>query len=464
MAKPTMKSIRPQDLRIAVLGLGHVGLPTALGLAELGWPVIGADSDVDKVQAIAAGGVPFYETGVEESLARQLESETLVVEPDVSAAIRAANVIFVCVNTPQHPDGSADLSYLERVARDIASNHNGYKLVVEKSTTPVQTAQRIKESIGRYLKGNGSDVAEPIEDSFEVSVNPEFLQEGTALRDFLKPDRVVIGVESDRASEILRTIYQPLLERNETTADEMLVVTDINTAEIIKHASNSFLAAKISFINMVSDLCEATGANVEDVAKGLGLDPRIGPQFLHAGIGYGGYCLPKDIRAFTWIASEHGADFSLLAEVDRVNEQRVGRLLDKLRKALWVVKDKTVAVWGLSFKPETDDVRESPSLRVVAGLLDEGANLRLYDPVAMDQFKLEYPEDPTRVTYCESAEDAADDTEAVLIATDWKPFLSVDLDKVKERMKVPLIVDGRNLFEPDEVRAKGFEYHSVGRP
>lgn len=459
-----MQSVTPPDLRIAVLGLGHVGLPTALGLAELGWPIIGADSDVDKVREIAAGEVPFYEAGLKESLHRQLDSETLMVEPDVSAAIRAANVIFVCVNTPQHQDGSADLSYLERVARDIASNHNEYKLVVEKSTTPVQTAQRIRESIGRYLQGTGSDVAAPAEDSFEVAVNPEFLQESTALRDFLHPDRVVIGVESDRASHILTTIYQPLLELNEATADEMLVITDVNTAEIIKHASNSFLATKISFINMVSDLCEAAGANITDVAKGLGLDPRIGPQFLRAGLGYGGYCLPKDIRAFTWIASEHGADFSFLEEVDRINERRVDRLLDKLRQALWVVKDKTVAIWGLSFKPETDDIREAPSLRVVERLLGEGAHLRLHDPVAIDQFSLEYPADPPQITYYDSAEDAADGAEAVLIATDWKQFLSVELDEVKTRMKVPLIVDGRNLFEPDEVRAKGFEYHSVGRP
>ena len=448
------------DVRIAVLGLGHVGLPTALGLADLGWRVVGADDDSAKVELIGRGEVPFYEPGVEDLLKRHLDSGKFVAQADVTAAMRDATVLFVCVGTPQRSDGAADLSQVENVARSIASNLDGYKLIVEKSTTPVRTAQQVKQSIRRYSARPGSDGVGP---EFDVAVNPEFLRESTALHDFFSPDRIVLGVESERATEALLRIYQPLLERMGKTVESSVIITDISTAEIIKHASNAFLATKVSLANMVADLCEATGADVDDVARGIGMDSRIGPHFLKAGIGYGGSCLPKDIRAFNWIAAQNGVDFSLLKEVERVNSARPDRLLSKLGQALWVVSGKTVAVWGLAFKPGTDDIREAPSLAVVKGLLEEGASLRLYDPEAMDEFQRHSGVGPEGLTYTDSAEDAADGAEALLILTEWPQFLDVDLAKLRDRMSVPLILDGRNLLDPANVRGLGFEYHSIGR-
>ena len=450
-----------REFNIAVLGLGHVGLPTALGLADLGWSVIGSDDDLAKAKRLTRGEVPFYEPGVEELLRKHLDKGRFVVETDVGAALKEGTVLFVCVGTPQGDDGAADLSYLAQAARAIASNLNGYKLIVEKSTTPVQTADRLRQSILRQLRGTtgGSDD----DTSFDVAVNPEFLREGSALSDFFNPDRIVLGVETDRATDLLLQIYRPLLDRMGKTASEAVVVTDINTAEIIKHASNAFLATKVSFVNMVADLCEATGANVEDVASGMGMDPRIGSQFLEAGIGFGGYCLPKDLRAFGWVAKEQGVDFSLLQEVERVNERRVEVFLSKLRSALWVIKGKTIAVWGLSFKPGTDDIREAPSLGVIQSLRAEGALLRLHDPQAMGEFKRVYPEDPPGIRYSDTAEDAADGAEAVLILTEWPQFLNVDMGQLRKSMSVPLIVDGRNLLEPSAARGSGFEYYSIGR-
>ena len=448
-----------------MLGLGHVGLPTALGLADLGWSVVGADEDLAKAGRIARGEVPFFEPGVEALLRQHLDTGNLRVETDVAAAMREANVLFVCVSTPQREDGAADLSRVEQVARGIAANLNGYKLIVEKSTTPVQTAQRIKQSILRYSGARGPDNGEQADGAdFDVAVNPEFLREGTALHDFLHPDRIVLGVENERATNLLLEIYQPLLERMNATVESTVIVTDINTAEIIKHASNSFLATKISFANMVADLCEATGANVQDVAHGMGMDPRIGSHYLNAGLGYGGSCFPKDLRAFAWIAEKHRADFSLLRDVQRVNQGRVDRFVSKVRQALWVVEGKTLAVWGLAFKPGTDDVREAPSLGVVRKLAEEGARLRLYDPRAMDEFRGQFPGDPSSLEYCASAEESAEGAEAVLLLTEWEEFLTVDLDRVRDRMAVPVIVDGRNLLDPAAVRALGFEYFSFGRP
>jgi UDPglucose 6-dehydrogenase len=388
-----------------------------------------------------------------------------VVETDVAAAMRKATVLFVCVGTPQREDGAADLSLLEGVARGVASNLNGYKVIVLKSTAPVETAEHIRQTILRYLSAsppmptgdrNGAE--------FDMAVNPEFLREGAAMQDVLHPDRIVLGVDSDRAAALLLDIYRPLVERMGATVESSIIVTDINSAEIIKHASNAFLATKVSFANVVADLCEATGANIADVARGIGLDPRIGAQYLNAGIGYGGGCLPKDIQAFTWIAAQHGVDFSMLKEVSRVNEARVGAFISKVRRALRAIDGKTLAIWGLAFKPGTDDVREAPSLAIVRGLTDEGARLRLYDPEAMDEFRLWFGEDRSRLTYCASPEEATEGAEALLLLTEWREFLDVDLALVRERMAVPLIVDGRNLLDPAAVRGLGFEYHSVGRP
>ncbi len=431
---------------VGVLGLGHVGLPTAVGFAELGWWVIGTDSDSAKVASIASGRCPFYEPDLEPLLRKNLSEGRLRVTANVGEAVRESDILFVCVGTPQKPDGSPDLSQVEAVIRVVAENLNGYKLIVEKSTVPVQTAQWIKRTIQRYA-GNNAE--------FDVASNPEFLREGTAVRDFFHPDRIVIGVESERAKEWLLELYKPL--------NAPIVVTDVNTAELIKHAANSFLALKISFINMIADLCEAVGADVTEVARGIGLDPRIGPHFLQAGIGYGGYCLPKDLKAFIHIAEEHKVDFSLLKEVEKINEARIDKFVRKVQQALWVLKDKILAIWGLAFKPNTDDIREAPSLKIIKRLLDEGANLRLYDPAAMENVKQVFPENPPRLVYCESAIEAATNAHAILIVTEWDEFKQMDWQKVKQAVALPIVVDGRNCLEPRTLREAGFEYYGIGR-
>ncbi len=444
-------------MNVGVIGLGHVGLPTALGFAESGWNVAGADRDSSKVAQIARGEAPFFEAGVQETLRRHLDSGRFEVTGSISGVIESSDVLFVCVGTPQRDDGSADLSQLEGVAVTIAQHLNGYKLVVEKSTTPVRTAERLKRTISRYANGNTS---------FEVAVNPEFLQEGTALLDFLNPDRVVLGVETERGKDLLLELYHPLIARcapNDPSAEDRLIITDLNTAELIKHASNAFLATKISFINMIGDLCEATGADVKEVAKGLGLDPRIGPKFLNAGVGFGGYCLPKDLRAFIRIGQTNGVDVRLLEAVEDINSQRIERLMHKVHEALWVLRGKTVAIWGLAFKPNTDDVREAPSLKVVARLLDEGAHLRLHDPSALPTFREVFPEEAGRLEYCPSPYDAAAGADAIVLLTEWDDYRSVELSQVFDVMKAPLIIDGRNALAPEAVRALGFEYHSMGR-
>lgn len=431
---------------IGVLGLGHVGLPTAVGFSELGWQVIGTDSDTNKVALVANGCCPFYEPDLEPLLRKNLAEGRLKVTTDVGEAVRESDILFICVGTPQKPDGSPDLSQVEAVIRTVAENLNGYKLIVEKSTVPVQTAQWIKRTILRYA-GNDAE--------FDVASNPEFLREGTAVRDFFHPDRIVIGIESERAKEWLLKLYMPL--------NAPIVVTDVNTAELIKHAANSFLALKISFINMISDLCEAVGADVTEVAKGIGLDPRIGPHFLQAGIGYGGYCLPKDLKAFIRIAEEHRVDFSLLKEVEKINEARIDKFVKKVQRALWVLKDKTLAIWGLSFKPNTDDIREAPSLKIIGRLLEEGANLRLYDPAAMENVKQVFPEDPPKLVYCKSAVEAATNAYAILLVTEWDEFKNIDWMQIRQVVALPIIVDGRNCLSPEVVKEAGFEYYGLGR-
>ncbi|MDH4258507.1 MAG: UDP-glucose/GDP-mannose dehydrogenase family protein, partial [Candidatus Aminicenantes bacterium] len=343
-------------------------------------------------------------------------------------------------------DGSADMVYVEGVSRRIAENLNDYKVVVEKSTVPVKTSMWIKRTIDLHKK---KDV------EFDVASNPEFLREGSAVSDFLSPDRIVIGVESERARDILVKIYERYKDR--------VLVTNIDTAELIKHASNSFLALKISYINLISELCEKTDADVEQVAKGMGMDPRIGNQFLRPGLGYGGSCFPKDIRALTKIGEDLGVKFELLKEADKINLRRIDTFVDKIKKALWILKDKTIAVLGLSFKPETDDIREAPSLKVINRLLEEGALLRLYDPQAMENVKKTTPEKPPQVYYAKSAYDAVEKANALLIITEWSEFGELDLKKIKALMDNPIIIDGRNIYEPAKMRELGFEYYSVGR-
>ncbi|MBN2199577.1 MAG: UDP-glucose/GDP-mannose dehydrogenase family protein [Candidatus Aminicenantes bacterium] len=433
-------------MKIAVFGTGYVGLVTAVGLAEFGHRVVGADKVPEKIRMISTGKAPIFEPGLEALLAKNLRSGRLEFSDDLDRAVRESDVIFVCVGTPPHDDGGADMSQIEEVSRLIAGNLNGYKVVVEKSTVPVKTSSWIRRTISLYRK---TDMP------FDVASNPEFLREGSAVKDFLNPDRIIIGVESDRARDMLVRIYDRLKER--------ILITNIDTAELIKHASNSFLALKISYINLIADLCEKTEADVELVARGMGLDSRIGGQFLRAGLGYGGSCFPKDIKALTKIGEDLGVDMRLLREGERINAERVRMFINKVKQSLWILKDKTIGILGLSFKPETDDIREAPSIKVISGLQAEGAKLRLYDPQAMARMKELFPEDGERLVYCGSALEVARGANALLIVTEWDEFKSLDLKKVKQAMANPILIDGRNLFDPSSVRALGFEYSCLGR-
>jgi UDPglucose 6-dehydrogenase len=439
--------------RIAVLGLGHVGLPTALGFVETGWEVIGADDDAAKVATIQSGNVPFYEPGLNDLLTRGLASGRLTLTHRVEDAVRAATILFVCVGTPQKESGEADLSQVEATARTIAHNLNGYKLIVEKSTVPAITAQWIKRTVARLAKSAHATGSQT--EGFDVASNPEFLQEGKAVENIFRPDRIVVGVESERARALLEQLYKPL--------QRPIVFTNVSTAELIKHAANVFLSTKISFINLVAELCEEIGADVTQVAHGIGLDPRIGREFLNAGIGFGGYCFPKDLRAFMYLAREHGVDCGLLEEVENINLQRTVLFLKKVRRAVWVLQGKNLGVLGLAFKGGTDDIRESPALRVVKALLEEGARLRVYDPKAMDAVRREIPERAGHMEYCSSAYEAARDAAALLIVTDWEEFRLLDLARLRDVMEVPVIIDGRNLLDPEAARAAGFEYVDMGR-
>lgn len=433
-------------MKIGVIGTGYVGLVSAVGLAELGHEVLGTDVVSDKVEKASRGISHIYEPGLEELLKANLKKGNLKFSHDLDKTIQSSDVLFVSVNTPQKQDGSADMTYVEAVSRTIAENLNTYKLVVEKSTVPVRTSFWIKKTIAMHKKKNVD---------FDVASNPEFLREGTAVSDFLNPDRIIIGVETKKARDILIEIYKKYEDR--------VLVTNIDTAELIKHASNSFLAVKISYINMISELCEKTEADVELVAKGMGLDPRIGPRFLQAGLGYGGSCFPKDVRALIWMGEDLGVKFNLLKEVDRINKERIKVFVEKIKKFLWILKDKRIAVLGLSFKPETDDIRNAPSIDVIKELLNEGAKVRLYDPKAMDNMKEVFQEQPPQILYVNSPYEAVEGAAALLIITEWDEFKGLDLKKIKDVMANPIIIDGRNIFEPEDVRNLGFEYYSVGR-
>ena len=460
--RPTSGESREVDLsdrsssdqrRIAVLGLGHVGLPTALGFVEMGWEVIGADDDAAKVAMIESGQASFYEPGLGDLLARGLASGRLTLTPCVEEAVRAATILFVCVGTPQKDSGEADLSQVEAIVRIIARNLNGYKLIVEKSTVPAITAQWIKKTVARFAKL--ADAPGGLHAEFDLASNPEFLQEGKAVENIFHPDRVVVGVESERARALLERLYQPL--------GCPMLFTNISTAELTKHAANAFLSTKISFINMVADICEAVGADVSQVALGLGLDPRIGREFLNAGIGFGGYCFPKDLRAFMHLAREHGVDCGLLKEVENINLRRAEVFLKKVRQTVWVLQGKKMGVLGLAFKGGTDDIRESPALRIVKTLLEEGARLRVHDPQAMEATRQELPPQAEHLEYCSSPYEAAREAHALLILTDWQEYRELDLPRLHELMEVPVIVDGRNLLNPEVARSADFEYVDIGR-
>ncbi len=435
-----------RNYKLGVVGAGYVGLTTASAFADLGYRVICYDSDKNKIELLRRGKSHIYEPGIEELIQKNY-GKTLFFSDSPAEVYSESDVIFVCVGTPSLPDGRPDLSYIEACAIEISKYLNGYKLIVEKSTVPIRTAEWIERTIKLY---------NPSAD-FDIASNPEFLREGTAIRDFFKPDRIVIGMSSERAKKILLEIY------NEKDFVCPKVVTDVKTAEVIKHASNSFLALKISYINMIADFCEKVGVDVDKVAEGIGLDKRIGTAFLKAGIGWGGSCFPKDVKAFIKMGEEVQVDFSLLKVAHDINERRIAVILDKIKKALWVVKGKVIAIWGLAFKPDTDDIREAPALKIISELLKEGAKLNLYDPKAMENTKQIFPESES-IRYAENLEKSVTGAHAIVIATEWGEFKSADLRKIRELMITPIIIDGRNIFEPAKVRELGYLYFPIGKP
>lgn len=448
-------------MKISVIGTGYVGLVTGSCLAEIGHEVVCTDNDAAKIRVLESGGVPIYEPGLDAVIAKARKAGRLRFS-GAPADAALGDAIFICVGTPPLPNGDADLSAIDHVARTIANESSSPKLVIEKSTVPARTGEELKRALSVYGRKSGLQ--------FRVASNPEFLREGTALGDFLHPDRIVVGVEDEAAERQLKDIYQPVLDRKfncpvhspscPPAAKPEWVVTTINSAELIKHASNSFLALKISYANMVADLAEALGADVQEVVRAVGLDPRIGRAFLNPGLGFGGFCLPKDLQAFVRLAERSGVDFSMLREAEKINRRRIDRFLEKIRRALWVIKGKQIGVLGLAFKPHTDDVRFAPAIDLIHQLLDAGAIIRAYDPEAMDKARAILPQ----IEYAKTAYDAAQGVEALLIATEWPEFRQLDWNKIRDAMSRPLILDGRNLLVPAEMHSLGFEYHSLGRP
>jgi len=449
-------------MQIAVVGSGYVGLVAGTCFADLGHDVILVDNDQAKLAALRNGQVPIHEKFLPELLSRH-RGHRLTFSDDLEEAVRLSSVIFVAVGTPPTESGEADLSYVESVAREISGGINSYKVIVEKSTVPVYTSEWVRKIILR----SGSDP-----EMFDVVSNPEFLREGTAVTDFLFPDRIVIGCDRERPADLLRQIYRPLTDGSyyqragaipqpdRTSIPAPLIVTSTKSAELIKHASNAFLAMKISFINAVACVCESVGANVNQVVHGVGTDSRIGPRFLNPGIGYGGSCFPKDVMAFRAVARESGYDFRLLDEVMHINEEQRQRFLRKVRSALWTLRGKNLGVLGLAFKGGTDDIRESPALFLVQALLQEGSKVRAYDPAAMERTREVINSD---ITFANSAYEAARGADALLILTEWEEFSSLDLNRLRGELKYPIVIDGRNLYDPERMAAQGFTYYSVGR-
>jgi UDPglucose 6-dehydrogenase len=429
-------------MRLSIIGTGYVGLVTGTCFAEVGHHVICVDNDAEKVKMLQAGGIPIYEPGLEALVKKNVASGHLKFTASTAEGVQNSDVIFIAVPTPPQSDGSVDLSYIERVARDIAGAMNSYKIVVDKSTVPVKTGEKVAETIKRYCTAKVE---------FDVVSNPEFLREGFAVGDLMHPDRVVIGVRSQRPVAAMKEIYTPF--------NAPIIVTDINSAELIKHAANSFLALKISYINAIATICEAAGANVQEVAHGIGLDERIGRRFLNAGIGFGGSCFPKDLSAFVKISEQVGYEFKLLKEVQRINADQMDRFVNKITDTLWVLKDKKIGVLGLAFKQNTDDVRSSPAIDLCLRLLKEGATLRVHDPKGMDKAKALLP----NVTYVADMNAVAEGCDALVVATEWEEFKQLDLARAKKGLTHPIMFDGRNLFDPAEMEKLGWIYKSVGR-
>ena len=432
-------------MKIAIIGSGYVGLVTGACFAEVGHEVICVDNDERKVKALRNGKVPIYEPGLEQLVQRNVSAHRLHFSGSIEEGVDNSEVVFIAVPTPPHTDGSVNLTYIERVAREIASVLKEYRVIVDKSTVPVKTGEKVADTIRRYNKVNVD---------FDVVSNPEFLREGCAVPDLMQPDRIVIGSNSERALAIMKKVYEPFMAP--------IMVTDINSAELIKHAANSFLALKISYINALSAICEASGADIEKVADGIGADKRIGRSFLNAGLGYGGSCFPKDIAAFIAISEQIGEPFHLLREVQRINEYQRERFLKRLRDTLWVLKEKRIAVWGLTFKPDTDDVRNSVAIDLVNDLIREGAHVTAYDPKGNQRVQ-ELDLCPG-VHLANSALEAVQGAETLILATEWPDFGDVDLTEVRSRMHTPIVFDGRNLFDPATMRDLGFQYYGIGRP
>jgi UDPglucose 6-dehydrogenase len=429
-------------MKISVIGTGYVGLSTATVLAELGNNVLAADMDKEKIDNLNKGIMPIFETGLKELVDRNFREKRLRFTHDNKEAIEHAEVIFICVGTPPKVSGETDLKYVEAVAKEIAQNMSSYKIIVHKSTVPVETGEKVKKIIKKNIKQNVE---------FDVVSNPEFLREGTAIEDTLNPDRIVIGADSQKAIEIMKKLYSPI--------KAPLIITDIRSAELIKHASNSFLATKISFINAISRICELSGADVERVAEGMGYDKRIGRAFLNAGIGYGGFCFPKDVQAFIKIAETYGYDFKMLKATHNINQEQKKNFVKKVKNALKDVKGKKIGVLGLSFKPNTDDMRFAPSIYIIQELQKEGGKIKAYDPEAMEKAKQVLD----NIEFCNDPYEVAKDSDVLLTLTEWNEFKEMDLKKIKSLMKNPLIIDGRNIYNPENLKKEGFSYISIGR-
>lgn len=429
-------------MKLSIVGTGYVGLVTGTCFAEVGHHVICVDNDVNKVKMLQAGGIPIYEPGLEEMVKKNVAAGRLSFTASIAEGVEKSDVIFIAVPTPPQDDGSVDLSFIEKVARDIAGAITSYKIVVDKSTVPVNTGEKVTETIKRYCKSKAE---------FDVVSNPEFLREGFAVEDLMQPDRVVIGVRSQRPVKAMTEIYTPF--------NAPIIVTDINSAELIKHAANSFLALKISYINAVSAICEASGANVQEVANGMGMDARIGRRFLDASLGFGGSCFPKDLSAFIKIADQLGQPFHLLKEVQRINENQMARFVKKITDTLWVLKGKKIGVLGLAFKQNTDDVRMSPAIDLCQRLQKEGATLRVHDPKAMEKAKAILKD----VTYVDDMNAVAEGCDALVVATEWPEFKKLDLERARKVLSHPIMFDGRNLFDVAEMEKLGWIYKSIGR-
>lgn len=428
--------------RLTIIGTGYVGLVTGACFAEVGHQVICVDCDEAKVNLLRGGGIPIYEPGLEEMVLKNVAEGRLSFTTSTEEAVQKSDIIFIAVPTPPQSDGSVDLTFIERVAREIAASMSAYKIVVDKSTVPVKTGHKVAETISRYCKAKVE---------FDVVSNPEFLREGFAVEDLMKPDRIVIGVQSQRPIQAMKEVYAPF--------EAPILVTDINSAELIKHAANSFLALKISYINAISVICEATGANVQEVANGMGMDERIGRRFLDASLGFGGSCFPKDLSAFVKISEQLGYDFGLLKEVQKINAAQMDRFVKKIKDTLWVLKEKTIGVLGLAFKQNTDDVRMSPAIELCQRLQSEGARLRVFDPKAMEKARAVLPE----AAYVEEMNSVPEGCDALVVATEWPVFRKLDLERARKVMSCPIMFDGRNLFDPKEMEALGWIYKSIGR-